>query len=61
MLERQRVGIEIAVKNGAYKGRQEIDYPSNWVAVYNKYKNKELKANEAMVQLDLRKTTFINW
>ncbi|HEY8891393.1 MAG TPA: recombinase family protein [Clostridium sp.] len=58
MLERQREGIAIAVKNGAYKGRKEIDYPSNWVVVYNKYKNRELKANEAMLQLDLKRTTF---
>ena len=40
MFERQREGIAIAVKNGAYKGRKEIDYPSNWVAVYNKYRVK---------------------
>lgn len=58
LLERQREGISIAKKNGAYKGRKEIGYPSNWNEVYSKWKNRELKANEAMEQLGLKRNTF---
>ena len=58
MLERQREGIAIAVQEGKYKGRKEIDYPANWTEIYNKYKSRGLTATKAMEQLDLKKTTF---
>lgn len=58
LLERQREGIAIAKHQGKYKGRKEIDYPSNWEEVYKKYKVRELKANEAMEQLGLKRNTF---
>lgn len=57
-LERQREGIAIAKKDGKYKGRKEIEYPENWEDVYNRYKCRELKGNEAMEELKLKKTTF---
>lgn len=58
MLERQREGIAIAKDQGKYKGRKKIEYPNNWEEVYNKWKTRELKGNEAMEQLGLKKTTF---
>lgn len=58
LLERQREGIAIAKKEGKYKGRKKIDYPAGWDEVYNKWKNRELKGNEAMEQLGLKRTTF---
>lgn len=58
LLERQKEGIAIAKKDGRYKGRKKIDYPENWVDIYNQYKHRELKANEAIEQLELKKTTF---
>lgn len=58
MLERQREGIAIAKANGAYKGRKKIDYPDNWNEIYTKWKSRELKGNEAMEQLNLKRTTF---
>lgn len=58
LLERQREGIAIAKRNGAYKGRKKIDYPSNWDEVYSKWKNRGIKANEAMDILGLKRNTF---
>ena len=58
MLERQREGIAIAKDNGAYRGRKEIDYPTNWNEIYNKYKNRELTGTKAMETLELKRTTF---
>jgi len=58
MLERQREGIAIAKENGAYMGRKEIEYPSEWVQVYSKYKNRELTGTKAMDMLGLKRNTF---
>jgi DNA invertase Pin-like site-specific DNA recombinase len=58
MLERQREGIAIAVQEGKYKGRKEIEYPTNWTEIYNKYKNREITGTRAIEELDLKRTTF---
>lgn len=58
LLERQREGIEIAKAEGKFKGRKEIDFPSNWEEVYKKYKNRELTGTKAMEQLGLKRNTF---
>lgn len=58
LLERQREGIEIAKEKGKYKGRKKIEYPSNWVEVYNQWKNRQLAGNKAMEQLGLKRNTF---
>lgn len=58
LLERQREGIAIAKKNGAYKGRKAIGYPEDWKDVYNKYKRRELTGTNAMEQLGLKRNTF---
>jgi DNA invertase Pin-like site-specific DNA recombinase len=58
MLERQREGIAIAKENGAYMGRKEIEYPANWIEVYNKYKTRDLTGTKAMEILGLKRNTF---
>ena len=58
MLDRQREGIALAKEEGKYKGRKEIDYPANWNDVYSKWKSRELKGNEAMEHLGLKRNTF---
>lgn len=58
MLERQREGIAIAVQEGKYKGRKEIDYPKNWNEIYSKYKTRDLTGTIAMEQLGLKRNTF---
>lgn len=58
LLERQKEGIAIAKQNGAYKGRKEITYPDNWKEIYSHWKSREIKGNEAMEQLGLKRNTF---
>lgn len=58
LLERQKEGIAIAKENGAYSGRKEIEYPSNWIEIYNKYKTRELTGTKAMELLGLKRNTF---
>ena len=41
LLERQKEGIEIAKKQGKYKGRKAIEKPENWEQVYILYLKKE--------------------
>jgi DNA invertase Pin-like site-specific DNA recombinase len=58
MLERQREGIAIAKEEGKYMGRKVIEYPGNWIEVYNKYKTRELTGTKAMELLELKRNTF---
>jgi len=58
LLERQREGIAIAVNEGKYKGRKNVDKPADWDAVYGQYMTRKLTATEAIQRLGLRKTTF---
>jgi len=58
LLERQREGIAIAVKEGKYKGRKKIDFPADWEVVYKQYKHREMSANNAMATLGLKRNTF---
>jgi len=60
MLERQKEGIAIAKQKGKYLGRKKIDFPENWEDVYNKYKTRQITANKAMEQLQLKRNTFYN-
>ncbi|MGL4107254.1 recombinase family protein [Clostridium sp. LP20] len=60
LLERQREGIAIAKREGKYRGRKKIDYPSNWNEVYPKWKSRELTGNKAMELLGLKRNTFYN-
>lgn len=58
LLERQKEGIIIAKQKGKYKGRKEIGYPENWNEIYDRWKNREITANEAMKKLNLKRNTF---
>lgn len=58
ILERQREGIEIAKQNGKYKGRKEIEYPTEWELYYKKWKSREITSKEFMEGVGLKKTTF---
>nr|WP_254904718.1 recombinase family protein [Clostridium tyrobutyricum] len=58
LLERQREGIAIAKRQGKYKGRKKIDFPENWNEVYQRWKSREIKGNEAMELLGLKRNTF---
>lgn len=60
MLERQREGIAIAVKQGKYKGRKKIEFPSEWEKVYKQYKTREITGTRAMEILELKRNTFYN-
>lgn len=58
MLERQREGIAIAKAKGKYKGRKEIERPSDWEEVYNQWKNRQITGAKAMETLGLKRNTF---
>lgn len=60
MLERQKEGIAIAKAEGAYKGRKKIEFPKEWEEVYKLWKSRQLKGNEAMERLKLKRNTFYN-
>lgn len=56
--QRQQEGIEAAQSKGIKFGRPTTEYPPNWNEVYTAWKNKKIKANYAMEQLGLKRTTF---
>lgn len=56
--ERQREGIEAAQRRGATFGRPAATFPSKFEEVYKLWKNGEIKAIEAMEELELKRTTF---
>ncbi len=58
LLERQREGIAIAKQQGKFKGRKEIAKPANWDEVYSLYMTRQIGANTAMEQLNLKRNTF---
>lgn len=57
ILQRQREGIEIAKKEGKYKGRKPIR-PENLNEVLTQWKSKEVSSKEAMRILGVSKSTF---
>lgn len=58
MLERQKEGIAIAKQKGMYKGRKQVEAPSNWEDVYKRWKHREITAKQAMEETELKRTTF---
>lgn len=59
LLERQREGIEIAKKEGKYKGRKKIDVDDNkFIKCYESWKAGEITAVQCMNKLDLKPNTF---
>ncbi|MFI3227243.1 MAG: recombinase family protein [Clostridia bacterium] len=57
ILARQKEGIELAKKDGRYKGRKAKIYPL-FDSVIKKWENKEITAREAMRRLDMKPSTF---
>lgn len=56
--DRQREGIDIAKKQGKFKGRKSIEYPKQWDKYYKMMKDGSIKAVDVMKILNLKKTTF---
>lgn len=57
ILQRQKEGIEIAKKNGKYKGRVRLD-DSNFDSIYQLWISKQISGVEAMNRLGWSKSTF---
>lgn len=57
ILQRQKEGIAIAKRNGAYKGRKPIEHP-DFKKIITKLHRGEMTAVDAMKQLGMSKTTF---
>ena len=58
LLDRQRMGIDIAKANGKYKGRKPIEKPEKYDKVVSIWRRGEISAREAMAQLGLKANTF---
>lgn len=58
LLERQKEGIEIAKREGKFKGRKPIAVPENFSEVFGLWKQCDITAKEAMRRLDLKPNTF---
>ena len=56
--DRQAEGIAVAVAEGKYKGRKQIEYPKQWDKYYRMMKENTIKAVDVMRILELKKTTF---
>lgn len=57
LLERQREGIALAVKQGKYKGRKEVKI-DNFEEKYQKYKNRELNKVQLAAVLGISRPTL---
>ena len=57
ILQRQKEGIAIARANGKYQGRKKIQN-DRFDEIYEKWKNNEITATQAMKLLNNSKTTF---
>lgn len=58
--QRQAEGIAAAKAKGIKLGRPEVQYPDNWIEVYNSWKGKEITAVKAMEFTGLKKNSFYN-
>lgn len=59
--KRQSEGIAAAKEKGKKFGRPSFTYPDNWADTYMKWKNHEIKANEAAEKVGLKKATFYKY
>lgn len=57
MLERQREGIEIAKKEGKFKGRKALKV-DNFELYYNKYKTREINKTQLAKELNISRPTL---
>jgi len=59
ILDRQKEGIEIAKKEGKYKGRKPISVNNDtWENLYKQWKAKEITATKFMNSVNLKANTF---
>ena len=59
LLERQKEGIEIAKKNGKYKGRKKINVnKEDWNRLYDLYLKRKLSKSEMCRELGVSRPTF---
>lgn len=58
ILERQREGIDIAIKNGVKFGRPKVKIPNNWDDIINDWVNGRITAVKAMEILGMSRGTF---
>lgn len=56
--ERQREGIDAALKRGIKFGRPPVPKPKDFDTVYKQWKNGEITATKAMQILNLKRNTF---
>ncbi|MDQ0149340.1 recombinase family protein [Eubacterium multiforme] len=56
---RQREGIEIAKKEGKYKGRPQKDLPDNFPKLYKQWKDKKITAIQFTTLLGLKSRTTL--
>jgi DNA invertase Pin-like site-specific DNA recombinase len=56
--ERQREGIDAALKRGIKFGRPPVPKPKDFDTVYKQWKNSEITATKAMQILNLKRNTF---
>lgn len=61
LLERQKDGIEVAKKQGKYKGRKKIKKPDNWEDVYGDWITRKITGKKACELLKLKPNTFYNF
>lgn len=57
LLERQREGITIAKRNGAYKGRKAVTIP-NFDYHYNRYMSREISKSQLAKELGISRPTL---
>ena len=60
ILQRQREGIEIAKKQGKYKGRPSADHDISKETI-KKWQSGKITAAKAIKELGVSKSTFYRW
>ncbi|RAS75800.1 recombinase family protein [Priestia endophytica] len=56
--KRQREGIDAALKDGISFGRPKAQVNQEFIEAYNRWRNKEITAVQAMKEANVKKTTF---
>ncbi|WP_456318522.1 recombinase family protein [Priestia megaterium] len=56
--KRQREGIDVALTKGISFGRPKAQVSEEFIGVYNRWKEKEITAVQAMKEANVKKTTF---
>ena len=59
--QRQSEGIKIARAKGIHLGRPKYILPDNFKTIKNRYKKRDISLDEALLQLDMKKSTFYKY